>query len=64
MNLSVGSIFAIMQVQADGDRNVLHDGQRQVCAGYALYGPSTILVLTDGSDVAGFTCHQGTGDFG
>jgi fructose-1,6-bisphosphatase I len=37
-----------MQVQADGDRNVLHDGQRQVCAGYALYGPS-ILVLTDGS---------------
>jgi hypothetical protein len=25
-----------MQVQADGDRNVLHDGQRQVCAGYAL----------------------------
>jgi fructose-1,6-bisphosphatase I len=63
VNLSVGSIFAIMQVQSDGDRNVLHDGQRQVCAGYALYGPSTILVLTDRSEVAGFTCRQDTGDF-
>jgi fructose-1,6-bisphosphatase I len=63
VNLSVGSIFAIMQVETDGDRNVLHNGKRQVCAGYALYGPSTILVLTDGAEVAGFTCHQGTGDF-
>lgn len=63
VNLSVGSIFAIMQVQSDGDRNVLHEGRRQVCAGYALYGPSTMFVLTDGAEVTGFTCHNGTGDF-
>jgi fructose-1,6-bisphosphatase I len=63
VNLSVGSIFAIMQVQADGDLNVLHEGRRQVCAGYALYGPSTMLVLTDGAKVTGFTCHNGTSDF-
>jgi fructose-1,6-bisphosphatase I len=63
VNLSVGSIFAIMQVQSDGDRNVLLEGRKQVCAGYALYGPSTMLVLTDGTEVAGFTCQHGTGDF-
>jgi fructose-1,6-bisphosphatase I len=63
VNLSVGSIFAVMQVQSDGDRNVLLEGRRQVCAGYALYGPSTMLVLTDGTQVTGFTCHNSTGDF-
>ena len=35
VNLSVGSIFSVMQVQADGDRNVLHNGRNQICAGYA-----------------------------
>lgn len=63
VNLSVGSIFAVMQVQSDGDRNVLHSGRNQICAGYALYGPSTMLVLTVGDEVAGFTCQHGTGDF-
>jgi fructose-1,6-bisphosphatase I len=63
VNLSVGSIFAIMQVEKDGDRNVLRKGAEQVCAGYALYGPSTMLVLTTGSEVVGFTCGLGTGDF-
>ena len=63
VNLSVGSIFAVMQVQSDGDRNVLHKGHGQVCAGYALYGPSTMLALTVGNGVAGFTCQHGTGDF-
>ena len=63
VNLSVGSIFAVMQVEKDGVRNVLHAGRRQLCAGYALYGPSTMLVLTDGAEVSGFTCQHGTGDF-
>jgi fructose-1,6-bisphosphatase I len=63
VNLSVGSIFSVMQVQSDGDRNVLHKGRHQLCAGYALYGPSTMFVLTIGDGVAGFTCQHGTGDF-
>lgn len=63
VNLSVGSIFSIGLVSHDGDRDVLHLGREQVCAGYALYGPSTMLVLTVGSDVVGFTCDHGTGDF-
>lgn len=61
VNLSVGSIFAIMQVEKDGDRDVLHKGRKQLCAGYAIFGPSTMLVLTIGAGVAGFTSQQNGG---
>ena len=44
-------------------REVLHKRQRQFCAGYALYGPSTMFVLTFGEQVTGVTCQHGTGDF-
>ncbi len=63
VNLSVGSIFSIMQVQADGDRNVLRTGRNQICAGYAIYGPSTMFVLTRGDGVAGFSSLPGRGEF-
>lgn len=63
VNLSVGSIFAIMQVQKDGDRTVLLDGRNQICAGYAIYGPSTMLVLTGGDVVTGFSSDPSTGEF-
>lgn len=63
VNLSVGSIFSICNVAMDGDREVLKPGKDQVCAGYAIYGPSMMLVLTIGQGVFGFTCEYGTGDF-
>jgi fructose-1,6-bisphosphatase I len=63
VNVSVGSIFAIMQVTENGARDVLRKGADQVCAGYSIYGPSTMLVLTTGQGVSGFTCQNGTGDF-
>ena len=63
VNLSVGTIFSIIPVQADGDRNVLHPGRLQICAGYALYGPATTIVLTFGDDVQGFTMDPQTGAF-
>lgn len=67
VDLSVGSIFAVMQVPADADkdsaRDVLRKGSEQVCAGYSVYGPSTMLVFTTGDSVNGFTCHNGTGEF-
>ena len=63
VNLSVGTIFSIMQVRADGDRDVLRPGTDQICAGYAIYGPSTHLVLTLGDSVNGFDCQTGTGEF-
>ncbi|MEP5154877.1 class 1 fructose-bisphosphatase [Planktotalea sp.] len=53
VNLSVGSIFAISRLGADLDP--LPEGRSLECAGYAIYGPSTMLVLTFGARVVGFT---------
>jgi fructose-1,6-bisphosphatase I len=63
VNLSIGSIFSICKVEADGNRDVLKPGRSQICAGYAIYGPTTMLVLTTGHGVNGFSCENGTGDF-
>ena len=41
----------------------LQPGSRQVCAGYALYGSSTMLVLTTGNGVNGFTLDRDVGEF-
>jgi fructose-1,6-bisphosphatase I/sedoheptulose-1,7-bisphosphatase len=47
VNVSVGSIFSVLRAPnpgADPDvRDFLQPGSRQVCAGYAIYGPSTML---------------------
>jgi fructose-1,6-bisphosphatase I len=63
VNLSVGSIFSICTAEADGDRDVLKPGRAQHCSGYAIYGPTMMLVLTVGDGVYGFSCEYGTGDF-
>lgn len=63
VNLTVGSIFSVCRVERDGDREVLKPGYRQICAGYAAYGPTTMLILTTGAGVNGFTSEHGTGDF-
>ncbi|OFX13025.1 MAG: fructose-bisphosphatase [Alphaproteobacteria bacterium RIFOXYD12_FULL_60_8] len=67
VNVSVGSIFSILRAP-DGVANpsasdFLQPGTSQVCAGYALYGPSTMLVLSTGDGVNGFTLDQNTGIF-
>jgi fructose-1,6-bisphosphatase I len=41
----------------------LQPGTQQVAAGYALYGPSTMMVLTTGNGVNGFTLDQDIGEF-
>lgn len=65
VNLSVGSIFSIMRLDsADrSDAAVLRAGVNQVAAGYAIYGPSTGLVLTTGDGVNGFTLDEVNGTF-
>lgn len=63
VNLSVGSIFAVAQVLADGDRTVLKKGQDYVCAGYAVYGPSTHFVISFGVGVVAFTLDPSNGLF-
>jgi fructose-1,6-bisphosphatase I / sedoheptulose-1,7-bisphosphatase len=67
VDLSVGSIFSVLRA-ADGDESAragdfLQPGFRQVAAGYALYGPSTMFVLTVGHGTHGFTLNPELGEF-
>jgi fructose-1,6-bisphosphatase len=67
VNLTVGTIFSILRAPNPGQDAVLEDflqpGTQQVCAGLALYGPSTMLVLTTGDGVDGFTLDRDIGAF-
>lgn len=67
VNVSVGTIFSILKcpegVEDPEVKDFLQPGTTQVCAGYALYGPSTMLVLTTGDGVNGFTLDQNIGEF-
>jgi fructose-1,6-bisphosphatase I/sedoheptulose-1,7-bisphosphatase len=60
VNVAVGSIFSVLQASEQG---FLQPGAKQVCAGYAIYGPSTMLVLTFGRGVHGFTLDREIGEF-
>ncbi|MDH2431880.1 class 1 fructose-bisphosphatase [Pokkaliibacter sp. MBI-7] len=66
VNVSVGTIFSILQAPTDlaGDDEsaFLQQGSKQVAAGYVLYGPSNILVMTTGKGTHMFTLAN-TGDF-
>jgi fructose-1,6-bisphosphatase I len=59
VNISVGTIFSILRcpegVTTPTAADFMQPGTKQVCAGYALYGPSTMLVITTGNGVNGFT---------
>ncbi len=66
-NITIGSIFSVLRCPEDaelpGAKHFLQPGVRQVCAGYALYGPTTMLVITLGRGVQGFTLDRGVGEF-
>lgn len=67
VNMAVGSIFSVLRcpdgVTEPGEEHFLQPGVEQVCAGYAIYGPSTMLVLTMGRGVHGFTLDREIGEF-
>lgn len=65
LNLSVGSIFSILKAPQDhiDEAAFLQSGNQQLAAGYALYGTSTMLVLTLGHGVYGFTLDPEQGEF-
>ena len=71
VNVSVGSIFSILRAPPaaiESGRDVteadfLQPGITQVAAGYAIYGPVTMLVLTVGDGVVGFTLDPNLGEF-
>lgn len=55
---SIGTIFGIYKKQSDSPVSMtdfLQSGRNMVAAGYALYGSATMLVLSTGSGVNGFT---------
>jgi fructose-1,6-bisphosphatase I/sedoheptulose-1,7-bisphosphatase len=67
VNVSVGSIFSVLRAPDPGrpptESDFLQPGTEQVAAGYAIYGPSTMLVLTVGNGVNGFTLCPQLGEF-
>lgn len=65
INISVGTIFSILKSPNNRPElaDFLQTGLSQVCAGYALYGTSTMFVLTTGSGVNGFTLDVDAGEF-
>lgn len=68
VNISVGTIFSVLKKQGPREelattQDFLQPGTAQLCAGYAVYGPSTLLVLTVGEGVDCFTLDREQGEF-
>ena len=66
VNVAVGSIFSLLKApigRAPQTADFLQKGTEQVMAGYAIYGPSTILVLTFGEGVHVFALDRASGEF-
>jgi fructose-1,6-bisphosphatase I len=67
VNVSVGTIFSVLRCP-DGvpevrDEHFLQPGREQVAAGYCIYGPSTMLVMTIGHGTHAFTLDREAGSF-
>lgn len=66
-NVSIGTIFSIYRKISTGkkgtEEDCLQKGSKQVCAGYVIYGSSTMLVYTTGTGVHGFTLDPSIGEF-
>lgn len=67
VNVSIGTIFSVLRlpegVVEPEEAHFLQAGSKQIAAGYAVYGPSTLLVLTVGDGVACFTLDKETGSW-
>ncbi|MEI8033864.1 MAG: class 1 fructose-bisphosphatase [Betaproteobacteria bacterium] len=67
VNVSVGTIFSILKCPAEADptdeKVFFQPGVSQVAAGFVVYGPSTLMVLTLGHGVVGFTLDRQSGSW-
>ena len=69
VNVSIGTIFSVLRAphHVAGaevcEQDFLQPGNQQVAAGYAVYGPQTMLVLTVGAGVVGFTLDREMGSW-
>lgn len=69
VNVSIGTIFSVLRAPQDAtgrdieEADFLQPGNQQVAAGYAIYGPQSVLVLTLGNGVATFTLDREMGSW-
>jgi len=67
VNLAVGTIFSILRcpegILQPTAEDFMQQGTKQVCAGFCVYGPTTMLIMTTGDGVNGFTLDQDVGEF-
>jgi fructose-1,6-bisphosphatase I len=65
VNIPIGTIFSILPHKpgATLEETCLQPGDNQLCAGYAIYGTTTQLVLTFGHGVDVFTLNHGSGAY-
>lgn len=67
VNGPMGTIFSILKTPDDSKEPAAEDfmqqGTEQLCAGYVLFGPATMMVLTTGQGVNGFTLNPDVGEF-
>jgi fructose-1,6-bisphosphatase I / sedoheptulose-1,7-bisphosphatase len=66
VNVSIGTIFSVLKVPNKPElveADYLICGRQQLAAGYALYGPCTMLVITTGKGTHGFTLNRVSKEF-
>ncbi len=67
VNISVGTIFSVLRcpkgVQEADEKCFMQPGRNQVAAGFAVYGPTTQLVITVGDGAFGFMLDRETYTF-
>ncbi|MGV8892670.1 MAG: class 1 fructose-bisphosphatase [Burkholderiaceae bacterium] len=67
VNVSIGTIFSVLKAPegmgVPTEQDFLQPGSQQVAAGYAVYGPQTVLVLTTGNGVNCFTLDREMGSW-
>ncbi len=67
VNVSIGTIFSVLPAPPAGAplsaQDFLQPGRAQLAAGYAVYGPQTVLTLTVSAGVAMFTLDPATGEW-
>jgi fructose-1,6-bisphosphatase I len=67
VNVSIGTIFSVLKappgMATPTEQDFLQPGRQQVAAGYAVYGPQTVLVLTTGNGVHSFTLDREMGSW-
>ncbi len=67
INISIGTIFSIFKRTSSGEMATMDDllqpGNKQIAAGYIIYGSSTMFVYTTGHGVYGFTFDPAVGTY-